>query len=95
MREAPLGIAIRSKQLSFHAKVSAVGTILDVQDVAFQFCDQPHLFYDGETPFSFAIRSSETPLGMVSRSEQLSIPNCNVFGASTLDVHDVVFRFCD
>ena len=78
MREAPPGIAIHSKQQSFHAKVSVVGTTLDVQDVAFQFCDQPHLFYDemGETPFSFAIRSSEAPLGMAIQLEQLSIPNC-------------------
>jgi len=39
MREAPLGIAIHSKQQSLHAKIVVVGSTLDVQDVALQFCD--------------------------------------------------------
>ena len=46
-----------------------------------------------EAPFGVAIHSSEAPLGIAIQLKQLYIPNCNVFGALTLDVQDVVFNF--
>ena len=38
-REAPLGIAIQSKQLSIRNYIAFGASIFDVQDDVFQFCD--------------------------------------------------------
>jgi hypothetical protein len=48
-----------------------------------------------ETPFGTSIHSSETQLGTAILLKQLSVPNCNVFGASTLDVLDGVLQLSD